>query len=509
MEEIIINTQNNSNSLSLSANGKYVASGSDDNTVRLWDLDKFVRKLYEEVHKLEGHSGMVKSVSFSADGRYIASGGDDNTVRVWDVASGKEVHKLEGHSHWVMSVSFSADGLYIASGSWDKTVRVWDVKSGKEVHKLEGHSHSVNSVSFSADGRYIASGSGDETVRLWEVNNKLQQVLPNVNVSLTGNGHIATWDNKKFIIRDMKDEKITKIDFIKKYFDLKTTHNTMSTLSLSSDGKVLALCGSVISPYIKILNLDKEEVKTIQIKKTNNDGQIYFGLLSLNKNGEYMACHYRNFNGFFLVIYKKNEILFRAAIRVKSMSLSPNGEYIAIGFYDGRIKIINLKETSVKSKLFLEKKSKLKSPRTTREFMDYFEYKDNEGALTESEIVYEKVLCKRANIPHIPISMSFSENGEYLAVLMLGGKTVRVWEVDSSHIVDEKLYDYRLKSIAFYPGDNLSIASINSKNNFEIKTVAKKIKKEEDGRRLKIKSKRRLKSKSKRRLKRSKRSLNR
>src|SRR6202012_124837 len=81
----------------------------------------------------EGHSNGVGSLTFSPDGRYIASGSHDRTIRHWDAKSGKEIRKLEGHSRSVASVAFSPDGSYIASGSADMTIRLWDAKSGKEI----------------------------------------------------------------------------------------------------------------------------------------------------------------------------------------------------------------------------------------------------------------------------------------------------------------------------------------------------------------------------------------
>ena len=62
---------------------------------------------------------------FSPDGRWVASGSDAKTVRLWDAATGRCVRTLEGHGHYVQSVCFSADGRWVASGSWDKTVRLW------------------------------------------------------------------------------------------------------------------------------------------------------------------------------------------------------------------------------------------------------------------------------------------------------------------------------------------------------------------------------------------------
>jgi WD40 repeat protein len=100
------------------------------------DFEIRTQLLYEWsacIHPLEGHSGSVNSVVFSPDGSRVASGSDDNTVRVWDVQTGQCQHTLEGHSGRVNSVVFSPDGSRVASGSSDNTVRVWDIASTEEI----------------------------------------------------------------------------------------------------------------------------------------------------------------------------------------------------------------------------------------------------------------------------------------------------------------------------------------------------------------------------------------
>jgi WD40 repeat protein len=106
-------------------------------------------------------------VAFSPDGKTLASGSDDNTIKLWDVATGKEQATLKGHTAWVASVAFSPDGKTLASGG-DTTVRLWDME-GKELATLKGHTKGVNSVAFSPDGKTLASGSQDKTIKLWDV----------------------------------------------------------------------------------------------------------------------------------------------------------------------------------------------------------------------------------------------------------------------------------------------------------------------------------------------------
>jgi hypothetical protein len=160
-------------SVAFSPDGATIASGSNDQTIRLWEVATGTT-----IRSYQGHQAVVRSAAFSPDGKYLVSGGEDQTVRFWEAATGKQVRVLRGHTGVIRSVIFSPDGKTLASGSDDQTIRLWDAATGKEIRPLAGHAEEVRVVAFSPDGKFLASGGDDRTVRLWStVTGKTLRVL--------------------------------------------------------------------------------------------------------------------------------------------------------------------------------------------------------------------------------------------------------------------------------------------------------------------------------------------
>jgi WD40 repeat protein len=151
------------NACEYSPDGKRIVSGSNDNTIKIWDADTGI-----EITSICAHSSAIKTCIYSPDGRRIVSGAEDYTLKIWDANIGMEITTIEAHSSVVTTCAFSSDGSRIVSGSWDKSLKIWDVKTDNKLAILRGHSKWVTSCGYSPDAKKIVSGSEDNTLRIWD-----------------------------------------------------------------------------------------------------------------------------------------------------------------------------------------------------------------------------------------------------------------------------------------------------------------------------------------------------
>ena len=174
---------NTVNTLAFKPESSILASGSDDDTIRIWDLtwDAWRNR---PVRTLRGHKSDVKAVAWSPDGTMLASAGENPTVRLWNPNNGNNTATLRGHKNDVEAVAWSPDGTLLASAGEDRTIRIWDpTDTDAPLYVLEGHTGSVKTLAFHPTEAILASGSSDDTIRLWNPTTGEHQA------TLTGHSH--------------------------------------------------------------------------------------------------------------------------------------------------------------------------------------------------------------------------------------------------------------------------------------------------------------------------------
>lgn len=290
-------------SLDVSPNGKNFASGSDFScNVKIWNIETGAL-----VNELEGHTGTILSIAYSPDGRYIASGSRDGTVRLWCALTGKELKKFFGYKHGTVVSAFSTNGKFLFADSFSDggTSKIWDIETGKEVvvdglgcflgyneskslccfrgenstvriyntltgrivSTLRGHTDLVHSVSYSPDDKYVATSDGEDT-RIWEIKTgreikKLNTCIWLKGFSLDGNYIIGQYLDGDYMKWNLKTEKIMSASSsnIEKFsYGIHYTSNKRNIISTGSkDGKIRILdveTGSLIYTIVNGKNGD-------------------------------------------------------------------------------------------------------------------------------------------------------------------------------------------------------------------------------------------------------------
>ena len=230
--------------LAISPDSQYLATASDDKTIKLWEL-----ATGKEVQTLQGEEGQQYSfhaVAFSPDGKILASGDFDNIIQLWQVENGQKIRRLKGHKGFIAgvnSLAFSRDGEKLASVGGDKTLRIWEVNSGKCLHVLRGHSRWLSSVSMSPDGQTLATASADKTIKIWNFDRGIElKTLKNDDAMFAGFNAVTFSPDGSTLAAASDDYTVKLWDAIagKQIGVLDNHKNWVCSVAFRADGAFLA-----------------------------------------------------------------------------------------------------------------------------------------------------------------------------------------------------------------------------------------------------------------------------
>lgn len=150
--------------VAFSPDGNLVASGSVDNTMRLWRVNQGTL-----LRTMQGHPFPILTLAFAPNGATLATGSTDGLIRLWRVSDGRLESTLQGHAGWIICLAYSPDGRLLATCAQDYTVRLWRLSDGKLIQTVDEGMDLVSSLAFSADSRMLAWAETDGSVRVWSI----------------------------------------------------------------------------------------------------------------------------------------------------------------------------------------------------------------------------------------------------------------------------------------------------------------------------------------------------
>jgi WD40 repeat protein/tetratricopeptide (TPR) repeat protein len=316
--------------------GQLLATGSTDQTVKLWRSDGTL------LQTLSGHHRAITGVSFSPDGQTIASSSLDKTVKIWfkNQTTGKfESYKtLKGHRDWVYSVNFSPDGQLLATSSKDRTIKLWR-RDGSLVKTLQGHTGWVNWVNFSPDGQFIASASDDKTVKIWRTDGSLVTTLSGhsdgvTTVAISPDGQMLASGGRDNIVKLWRREHDSDNDVLvfHPYKTLQQHNGTIWSLNFSPNGQQLATAGDD-----NIIHLWSLNGKLLKSFKGHNDA---VASVSFSPDNKLLAsASYDKTVKLWSLNAPRPPILKGHNDRVVSVAWRNDGLMLASGSYDYTVKL--------------------------------------------------------------------------------------------------------------------------------------------------------------------------
>ncbi|MBW4430900.1 MAG: tetratricopeptide repeat protein [Pelatocladus maniniholoensis HA4357-MV3] len=236
-------------SVAFTQNGQSLVSGSNDKTIRIWNLQK------RQLQGMLSEKGEWVVIAISPDGQTLASGSSNKTIKIWHLQTGKLLSVLKGHFDLINGLCFSPDGQNLVSASRDRTIKIWHVKTGKLQRTLGENSGFIYDIAISSDGNFLVSGGSDKLIKIWQLQTgELLRTIAGfpgfvrtVAISSILQVIVGAGFGKTIYVWDLHNGQLQQV--------LEGHNGSIQTLAISSDGQSL-ISGSD-DRTLKIWNLKK------------------------------------------------------------------------------------------------------------------------------------------------------------------------------------------------------------------------------------------------------------
>ncbi|KKO17953.1 MAG: hypothetical protein BROFUL_03361 [Candidatus Brocadia fulgida] len=464
--------------VAFSRNKKWLASGSHDGVIRLWDVSTG-----DPIYVWKEHKRTVWDIAFTPDGKHLVSCSEDGTLLIMDPSTGKLLHRkgvspkvpmigriaispdgkylafpsgfnievlevpslkqvrtMKGHENLVPGLAFDPDGKYLASASFDKSVILWDFATGMKKDTFEVHEDKVWSVAFSPDGKYLASGSVDKSVLLWDIETRKNRKLEGHTDAVTS---VAFSPDGKYLASGSGDEivRLWDISTGKTVKVLQHTDNVMS-IAFHPDGKMLATGSYHYSVGLWDVSTGKS------LYKTGHEDVV--NCVAFSWDGQYLASSADDKSVRLWEVATGEEVLILEGHTdaVESVAFSPDGKYLASGSVDKSVRLWEIATGKVKRVIKGHTDTVISVA-----FSPDGKYLASGSYDSSVQLWNVRTGNKKNSLNELDGSVqciAFSPNGGTLA-LGLSDDSVRLWNVKTGETKKLSGHEYAVWSVAFSP----------------------------------------------------------
>jgi WD40 repeat protein len=286
---------------------------------------------------LEGHTADVLDVEFSPDGRTIASGSVDDTLRLWTVEPSRLIRTMQGHPFPILILRFSPNGSVLYTGSTDGILRAWQVTNGNLLHTLHGHTGWITGLDITRDGKWLASSAEDSTVRLWRLPNGAPVQV--IDEGMVGVKRVTFTPDSYAVFWGEADGKVRQRTISGIWLEsMKGASRAVTCLEFSPDG--ITLASGDEDGAIRIFR--KEDGAQLQVLQGHRDA---ISDLAYSPDGQWLVS--ASHDGTLRLWRLNEQSFFSLPVMVfvghtgpvTSVDFSPNGLLVASGSGDKTIRL--------------------------------------------------------------------------------------------------------------------------------------------------------------------------